>query len=41
MTHEEALIPIDHAIWEMSEAFDGLQDGDLWVRPHPRLLSIG
>lgn len=41
MTHEEALIPIDHAIWEMSEAFDGLQDGDVWVRPHPRLLSIG
>ncbi len=41
MTHEEALTPIDSAIWEMSEAFDGLQDADVWVRPNPRLLSIG
>lgn len=41
MTHEEALEPIDSAIWEMSEAFQGLQDADLWVRPHPRLLSVG
>ena len=41
MTHEEALLPLDHAIWEMSEAFDGLQDADVWVRAHPRLLSVG
>jgi len=41
MTHEEALAPIDSAIWEMSEAFIGLRDADLWVRPHPRLLSVG
>ncbi|MBN8690735.1 MAG: DinB family protein [Armatimonadetes bacterium] len=41
MTHEEAIKPIDTAIWEMSEAFDGLQDQDLWTRPHPRLLSVG
>lgn len=41
MTHEEALKPLDSAIWEMSEAFDGLEDKDLWVRPHPRLLSVG
>lgn len=41
MTHEEALKPIDSAIWEMSEALDGLQDHDLWVRAHPRLLSVG
>ncbi|MBL8088260.1 MAG: DUF664 domain-containing protein [Chthonomonas sp.] len=41
MTHEEALKPIDSAIWEMSEAFQGLEDRDVWVRAHPRLLSIG
>ncbi len=41
MTHEEALKPMDSAIWEMSEAFDGLRDEDVWVRSHPRLLSIG
>lgn len=41
MTHEEALKPLDSAIWEMSEAFDGLRDEDVWVRVHPRLLSIG
>jgi len=41
MTHEETIKPLDSAIWEMSEAFDELQDGDVWVRPHPRLLSIG
>ncbi len=29
------------AIWEMGEAFTGLEDKDVWVRPHPRLLSIG
>lgn len=31
----------DTAHWELGEAFKGLQDGDVWVRPHPRLLSIG
>lgn len=32
---------MDSAIWEMSEAFDGLRDEDVWVRAHPRLLSVG
>lgn len=41
MTHEEALKPMNSAIWEMSEAFEGLKDEDLWVRAHPRLLSVG
>lgn len=41
MTHEEALKPMDSAIWEMGEAFGELADADLWVRPHPRHLSIG
>lgn len=41
MTHLEVLRPLDDAIWEMSEAFDGMPDADLWVRPHPRLLSVG
>lgn len=41
MTHEEAIKPLDSAIWEMSEVFDGLQDADVWVRAHPNLLSIG
>lgn len=41
MTHEEAIKPLDSAIWEMSEVFDGLTDEDVWVRAHPRLLSVG
>ena len=41
MTHEEALKPLDSAMWEMSEAFVGLNDADLWVRAHPNLLSVG
>ncbi len=41
MTHEEAIKPLDSAIWEMGEGFTGLKDGDVWVRVHPRLLSIG
>lgn len=41
MTHEEALKPLDSAIWEMSEAFAGLEDAEVWVRPHARLLSVG
>lgn len=40
-THEEAIHPLDSAIWELGEAFKGLRDEDVWVRPHPRLLSIG
>ncbi|MCU0317173.1 MAG: DinB family protein [Fimbriimonadaceae bacterium] len=41
MTHEEAFKPMDSAIWEMSEAFEGLQDEDVWKRAHPRILSVG
>ncbi len=41
MTHEEAVKPLDSAIWEMSEAFTDLRDEDVWVRAHPRLLSVG
>jgi len=32
---------LDSAIWEMSEAFKGLPDEDVWKRPDPRLLSVG
>jgi hypothetical protein len=32
---------LDHAQWELSEAFAGLPDADVWKRPHPRLLSVG
>jgi uncharacterized damage-inducible protein DinB len=31
----------DTAHWELGEAFKGLPDDVVWVRPHPRLLSIG
>jgi uncharacterized damage-inducible protein DinB len=31
----------DEAFWELSEAFRGLPDEDVWRRPHDRLLSIG
>ena len=31
----------DHAHWELSEAFVGLPDEDVWKRPHPNLLSVG
>ena len=31
----------DEGHWELSEAFVGLGDEDVWRRPHPRLLSIG
>lgn len=41
MTHEEAWKPLDSAMWEMSEAFAGLADEDVWVRAHPHLLSVG
>ncbi|MCB8932361.1 MAG: DinB family protein [Fimbriimonadaceae bacterium] len=32
---------LDSAHWEMSEAFKGLPDTDVWRRPDPRLLSVG
>jgi uncharacterized damage-inducible protein DinB len=32
---------LDSALWEMSEAFQGLPDGDVWKRADPRLLSVG
>lgn len=32
---------LDSAVWEVSEAFKGLEDADVWKRPSPRLLSIG
>ena len=31
----------DIAHWELTLAFEGLDDIDLWRRPHPNLLSIG
>jgi uncharacterized damage-inducible protein DinB len=31
----------DEAYWELSEAFVGLPDEDVWRRPNERLLSIG
>lgn len=31
----------DAAHWELSEAFQGLPDEDVWLRADPRLLSIG
>lgn len=42
MTNLDLLIEaLDSAHWELSEAFKGLPDEDVWKRPHPRLLSIG
>lgn len=32
---------LDTAHWEMSEAFKGLPDNDVWRRADPRLLSVG
>lgn len=32
---------LDSAMWELSEAFKGLPDADVWRRPDPRLLSVG
>jgi hypothetical protein len=32
---------LDAAHWELSEAFKGLPDDDVWKRPDPRLLSVG
>lgn len=42
MAHLDALIKAwDEAFWEFSLVFEGLADGDVWKRAHPRLLSIG
>lgn len=41
MTLAEALAPVDSALWELGEALQGMRDEELWVRPHPRLLSVG
>ncbi len=42
MTPLETFIrALDTGFWELGEAFKGLEDRDVWVRPHPRLLSIG
>ncbi len=42
MSQLEALIKaMDSAVWEMGEAFKGLEDGDLWRRADARLLSVG
>lgn len=42
MTNMEVLVKsIDCAIWELGEAFSGLQDEDLWKRPSPEVLSVG
>lgn len=32
---------LDNAHWELSEAFHGLDDADVWRRAHPGLLSVG
>lgn len=32
---------LDMGYWEMSEAFKGLPDEDVWKRADPRLLSVG
>lgn len=32
---------LDSAHFELGEAFKGLEDADVWKRPHPRLLSVG
>lgn len=31
----------DEGHWELTLAFEGLDDSDLWARPHPSLLSVG
>lgn len=31
----------DTGYFELGEAFEGLEDADVWRRAHPRLLSIG
>lgn len=32
---------IDVAVWELGEAFTNLPDEAVWIRTHPKLLSIG
>lgn len=42
MTPVEALVDAwEMAMWQFMLVFKGLRDEDLWVRPHPDLLSIG
>lgn len=42
MADGDALFKVlDEGIWEMGEAFKGLDDADVWRRPHENLLSIG
>lgn len=42
MEQVEALIQAwEEGHWEFTLVFEGLEDKDLWVRPHPNLLSIG
>lgn len=42
MSNQDPLVKaIESAIWELTEALRDLPDEDVWVRPHPRLLSVG
>ncbi len=42
MTTAERLIQcLESSFRELSEAFLGMTDSELWVRPHPNLLSVG
>jgi uncharacterized damage-inducible protein DinB len=38
---DQLMQALDKAVWEMSEALNGLPDEDTWRRPDPRLLSVG
>lgn len=38
---KELLEAWDEGHWEFTLVFEGLSDEDLWVRPHPALLSVG
>lgn len=41
MTHAEAWASMDLAIWELGETLREFNEPDLWIRPHPTLLSVG
>lgn len=32
---------LNSSVWELGEAFQGLTDADVWIRPHAHILSIG
>jgi hypothetical protein len=32
---------LDAAVWELGEGFKEFPEADLWLRPHPKLLSVG